>query len=38
MTFDGCPHVPFTAIAAMKVADASGDYGGTLKKMAELTE
>lgn len=37
-TFEGCPHVPFTAIAAMKVADASGDYAGTLKKLAELTE
>jgi type II secretory pathway component PulF len=36
-TFAGCPHVPFTAIAAMKVADASGDYGGTLRKLAELT-
>lgn len=37
-TFAGCPHVPFTAIAAMQVADASGDYGGTLKKLAELVE
>lgn len=37
-TFRGCPHVPFTTIAAMQVADASGDYAGTLKKMAELHE
>jgi len=35
-TFAGCPYVPATAIAAMKVADASGDYSGALKKMAEL--
>jgi len=35
-TFRGCPYVPFTAIAAMEVADVSGDYGGTLKKLAEL--
>lgn len=35
-TFRGCPHVPFTAIAAMEVADRSGDYSGTLAKLAEL--
>lgn len=35
-TFKGCPHVPFTAIAAMEVADRSGDYAGTLQKLAEL--
>ncbi len=37
-TFEGCPFVPFTAIATMKVADATGDYAGTLKKLADLTE
>ena len=37
-TFRGCPLVPFTAIAAMEVADASGDYGNTLRRLAELTE
>lgn len=35
-TFDGCPHVPFTAIAAMRVAEESGDYSGTLTRLAEL--
>ena len=35
-TFRGCPHVPFTALAAMEVADRSGDYSGTLVKLAEL--
>lgn len=35
-TFDGCPHVPFTAIAALRVAEASGNYTGTLVKLAEL--
>jgi type II secretory pathway component PulF len=35
-TFAGCPHVPFAAIAAMEVADASGDYSGSLKKLADL--
>jgi type II secretory pathway component PulF len=38
VTFEGCPHVPFTAVAAMKVADATGDYGNTLRKLAELSE
>lgn len=37
-TFQGCPYVPFTAIAAMEVADATGDYGMTLRKLAEITE
>lgn len=38
VTFRGCPHVPFTALAAMEVADATGDYGMTLRKLADLTE
>jgi len=37
-TFAGCPHIPFHAVAAMEVADRSGDYTGTLKRMAELEE
>ena len=37
-TFRGCPHVPAHAVSAMEVADRSGDYAGTLKKMAELEE
>jgi len=37
-TFAGCPHVPRTALAAMEVADASGDYTGTLTKLADLLE
>lgn len=37
-TFRGCPHVPAAALAAMEVAEASGDYAGTLGKMAELVE
>jgi type II secretory pathway component PulF len=37
-TFRGCPHVDAPALAAMEVADASGDYGGTLGKLAELVE
>lgn len=37
-TFRGCPLVPFTAIAAMEVADRSGDYAGSLRKLAELHE
>lgn len=37
-TFAGCPFVPATAIAAMEVADASGSYAGTLRKLAELTD
>lgn len=35
-TFAGCPGIPRELTAAMEVAEASGDYGGTLKKMAEL--
>ncbi len=37
-TFAGCPCVPGTALAAMRVAEASGDYSGTLRKLAELYE
>lgn len=37
-TFRGCPHVDAAALAAMEVADASGDYAGTLGKLAELVE
>lgn len=37
-TFRGCPHVDTTILAAMEVADASGDYTGALKKRAELLE
>ena len=38
VTFAGCPEVPREMTAAMEVADASGDYSGTLKKMADLYE
>jgi type II secretory pathway component PulF len=37
-TFAGCPVVPREMTAAMEVAEATGDYAGTLKKMAELYE
>ena len=37
-TFRGCPHVDATILAAMAVADVSGDYTGALKKRAELLE
>ena len=37
-TFRGCPHVDFSIVAAMEVADASGDYTGALKKRADLLE
>ncbi len=35
-TFAGCPHVPVTVLAAMRVAEASGDYAGALRTMAAL--
>jgi type II secretory pathway component PulF len=35
-TFAGCPVVPGEMIAAMKVAEVSGDFTGSLRKMAEL--
>lgn len=35
-TFAGCPGVPREMIATMEVADASGNYGETLKRLADL--
>lgn len=35
-TFTGCPGIPREMVAAMEVADASGNYAGTLAKLAEL--
>jgi len=37
-TFAGCPHVTPAALAAMEVAEASGDYANTLGKLADLVE
>jgi type II secretory pathway component PulF len=37
-TFSGCPVLPRAVTAAMEVAEATGDYSGTLKKMADLYE
>jgi type II secretory pathway component PulF len=37
-TFAGCPVVPREMTAAMEVAEATGDYTGTLRKMADLYE
>ncbi len=37
-TFAGCPGIPREMTAAMEVAEASGDYGQTLGKMAEMYE
>jgi hypothetical protein len=37
-TFTGCPFVDRPMVAAMEVADASGDYSGTLRRMADLYE
>ena len=37
-TFAGCPVVPREMTAAMEVAEATGDYAGTLRRMAELYE
>jgi type II secretory pathway component PulF len=37
-TFAGCPGIPREMVAAMEVADATGDYGGTLRKLADLYE
>ena len=37
-TFANCPVVPREMAAAMEVAEATGDYAGTLKKMADLYE
>ncbi|HSJ08255.1 MAG TPA: type II secretion system F family protein [Longimicrobiales bacterium] len=35
-TFAGCPAVPFEMIAALRVAEASGDFSTGLRKLAEL--
>ncbi len=35
-TFQGCEVIPPDMIAAMRVGEASGDYSGSLRKMAEL--
>jgi type II secretory pathway component PulF len=37
-TFTDCPYVGREMTAAMEVADTTGDYSGTLKRMAELYE
>jgi type II secretory pathway component PulF len=37
-TFAGCPALPREMAAAMEVAEATGDYAGTLEKMADLYE
>lgn len=37
-TFRGSGLLPVEAIAALQVAEASGDYAGSLKKLAELYE
>ena len=37
-TFAGAPGVPFEMLAALKVADETGDYGNTLRKLADLYE
>jgi type II secretory pathway component PulF len=37
-TFTDCPFVDRPMVAAMEVADASGDYSGTLRKLADLYE
>ncbi|MGD0484152.1 MAG: type II secretion system F family protein [Gemmatimonadales bacterium] len=35
-TFTGCPKIPREMVATMVTADTTGDYTGTLKKLAEL--
>jgi type II secretory pathway component PulF len=35
-TFSGCAVIPPEVISAMKVGEMSGDYSGSLRKMAEL--
>ncbi len=37
-TFAGAPGVPFEMLAALRVADETGDYGNTLRKLADLYE
>ena len=35
-TYRGCPIIPTDFISAMRVGEMSGDYSGSLRKMAEL--
>jgi type II secretory pathway component PulF len=35
-TYSGCPIIPPDFISAMRVGEMSGDYSGSLRKMAEL--
>ena len=35
-TFAGCPMIPVEMIAAIKVAEVSGDFSGSLRKLADL--
>jgi type II secretory pathway component PulF len=37
-TFTDCPFVNRPMVAAMDVAEASGDYSGTLRRLADLYE
>jgi type II secretory pathway component PulF len=37
-TFAGCPFVPPEALASMEVAEATGNYGDTLARLADLYE
>jgi type II secretory pathway component PulF len=37
-TFNGCVEIPHEVIAAMKVAEVSGDFSGALRKLADLYE
>ena len=37
-TFTGCPFVDRVMVAAMEVGDTTGDYSGTLQRLAELYE
>lgn len=37
-TFAGCPYVDRPMVAAMEVADKTGNYSDTLKRLAELYE
>jgi type II secretory pathway component PulF len=37
-TFTGCPYVPVEMLAAMRVAEQTGDYRTTLTRLAQLYE
>ena len=37
-TFAGCPVIPPEMVAAIKVAEVSGDFSGALRKLADLYE